>query len=105
MLKGGILEIFHGKNHNFWLFLLDFPEFEPGTFRSWGERVIHLATEAKEFGPKKFSYINPIAELELGTTEISHFIAQLKVPGSKLNAGEGKKILRKSICFLVFLGS
>ena len=35
--------------------------------------------------------INPIAKLEFGTTEISHFIPQLKVPSSKLNAGEGKK--------------
>ena len=85
--------------------MLVFPELEPGTFRLWGERVIHWATEASESGPKKFIDLNLIAKLEFRTTEISHFNVQLKVPGSKLNAGEGKKILRKSICFLAFLGS
>ena len=50
-------------------------------------------------------YLKPNVVLDSRATQISYFNAKLKVPGSKLNAGEGKKILRKSICFLAFLGS
>ena len=49
-------------------------------------------------------YLNSIAKLELGTTKISHFILQLKVPGSKHNAGEGKKISVKVFVSWSFWG-
>ena len=50
-------------------------------------------------------YLKHNVVLDSRATQISYFNAKLKVPGSKLNAGEGKKNLRKSICFLAFLES
>ena len=107
MLKGGILEIFHGaifeKSH----FLIIFAGFSrtPTEYLLIVRQThIHWTTEARALGPKKFIYLNPKAKLELGTSEISHFIVQLKVPGSKLNQGEGKKISVKVFVSWSFWG-
>ena len=52
----------------------------------------------------EFMYLNPIAKLQFGTTEISHFIAQLNVPIPNSRKERGK-ILCKRICFFSFLRS
>ena len=93
------------KKGNFSLKFQVFSGFKPVTFRSWGQRVIHLATEAGELRRKNFKYLKPSIlfwNLVLINVQIN---PNLKEPGSNLSSGEGKKILRKSICFLVLLES